>query len=86
MVDAGIEKMITYNKLNIENEVYITAKAKLKLDGCYQARGIAYRVRNNRVTHYACEGEIVGNFGNYNVVLGSYEGYSDAALKALKSI
>ena len=70
----------------IENRNLITVKAKEKGDGVYQFRGVAYRVRDNRVTHVACNGQVLESFGNFDVKVGIYEGYSDAAKKILRSI
>lgn len=64
--------MIKYNVLSIDNYNFIRAKAKSKKDGVYTIRGIIYRVINATVTHYACNGEILENFGNFNVKIGSY--------------
>ena len=71
---------------NIENRNLIIVKAKEKGDGVYQFRGVAYRVRNNRVTHIACGGQVLESFGNFDVEVGIYEGYGGAAVKKLRSI
>lgn len=71
---------------NQENMTLIREKAKSKKDGAYTFRGVAYRVRNNRVTHIAYWDEVLECFGNFNVIVGKYSGYTDAAIKALKSI
>lgn len=71
--------------LTIENQNTINDKAKEKKDGCYSFRGVAYRVRNGKVTHLACNGEIVQPFGAFNVVVGTYKDLYNA-LKVLKTI
>ena len=70
----------------LQNIYKVVEKAKTKADGCYQMLGIAYRVRDGKVTHYAANKKIYIPQGNFDVEVGSYEGYSDDALKALKAI
>lgn len=77
--------MVIYNKLNIENLEAIRDKAKTKENGVYKFRGIHYRVRKNAVTHYACNGEVLENYGNFHVCIGTYNTREDA-LKMLKGI
>ena len=73
--------------LTIENQNLITQKAKDKKDGCYQFRGVAYRVRKGRVTHLAHAGNVVQPFGHFNVQLGKLDHCSsDYALKFLKTV
>lgn len=78
--------MTTYNKLTIANQRDCEMKAKTKKDGVYTLRGIAYRVRNNQVTHFACEGEVLVPYGNFNVIVGKYQGSHADATKLLRSI
>jgi hypothetical protein len=75
-----------YGQLTITNQNLLVDKAKLKLDGVYSFRGIEYRVRRNGITHFACGGEILAAFGNFNVIVGKYSGYSDVAKKVFKAI
>jgi len=70
----------------IENMALICAKAKEKDDGVYRFRGVAYRVRENRVTHIACGGQVLEPFGYFDVEVGRYDGYGDAAVKVLRGI
>jgi len=69
-----------------ENMELINAKAKDKNDGVYQFRGVSYRVLNNRVTHIAHDSKVLELFGYFNVEIGRYEGYSESAIKSLKSL
>ena len=78
--------MTVYGKLTIENQSAIDEKAKVKNDGIYEFRGIAYRVRNRQVTHYACRGEVVFPYGAFNVTVATYDEEMCSAKKALKSI
>ena len=55
--------------LTIENQNLIIDKAKDKRDGVYTFRGVSYRVRGGKVTHF-CDGKhILQPFGNFNVIL-----------------
>jgi hypothetical protein len=72
--------------LNIENQKLINAKAKTKGDGIYSFRGVVYRVQDHHATHFADQGQILQQYGAFNVVVGSYDGYGDAARKLLKNI
>lgn len=73
--------------LTIENQNLINQKAKEKKDGCYQFRGVAYRVRKGRVTHFASDGQLLIPYGHFNVFAGKLEHWSsDFALKFLKTI
>lgn len=51
--------MVHYCALNIENQNAINATAKDKKDVVYTFCGVAYRVRNARITHFACRGEVI---------------------------
>lgn len=77
--------MVTYHKLTLENIEAISARAKLRENGCYTFRGIMYRVKNGHVTHYACGGEVLERCGSFNVCVGSYKMDSEG-LKLLKGI
>jgi len=74
-------------KIDVHNE--ILKKAKIKKDGCYRHKGIAYRVLNSHVTHFGSFGEIYECFGSFTVLVGKYE-YSinsdEIAQKILKKI
>ena len=59
--------------LNRENQTLINNKAKDKNDGVFTFRGVYYRVRNGRVTHYAAFGKVVESAGAFNVTVGSYD-------------
>lgn len=78
--------MVTYNRLTAENRKVCETKAKTKKDGIYQFRGIAYRVRNNLITHFACNGYVVIPYGHFDVEVGYYQGYLSEAIKILKGI
>jgi hypothetical protein len=75
--------MVKYGA-TIENLDIISAKAKTKRDGIYSFRGVEYRVRSHRMTHFAHRGEIHEVFGNFTVVVGRYESYG--AKDALKQL
>ena len=72
--------------LTIENNNLILDKAKTKKDGCYKFRGVAYRVRNGKVTHFADKGQILENCMGFNVIVGECSVFSDDAHKQLKAI
>ena len=59
--------------MKMDTEKLIIDKAKSKKDGCYRLHGIAYRVRNNRVTHFADYGEILERCYGFNVIIGKYK-------------
>lgn len=81
----GVAEGVVYNTLNIDNQNLINQKAKTKADGIYTFRGIMFRVRAGRVTHYASEGSIIIPAGHFNTVAGSYSTRDEAKAK-LKSI
>lgn len=73
--------------LTMDNQNFINQKAATKKDGCYAIRGVAYRVRNGRVTHFAADGEIITQHGHFNVVAGKVGSFDcAAALDAIKLI
>lgn len=72
--------------LTMENHKYIIGKAASKADGIYQARGVGYRVRSGRVTHFSSKGQILEFACGFNCVVGSYEGGNSNGVKLLKSI
>jgi len=70
-----------------ENIDLIHVKAKTKPSGVYTFRGVAYRVQEGRMTHYAYNGKILQPFGHFVTQAGTYENkWSDSAAKALKLI
>ena len=75
--------------MKMDTERLIINKAKSKKDGCYRFQGIAYRVRNNCVTHFADYGEILERCYGFNVIIGKYK-YSinsdEVGQKLLKQI
>lgn len=76
-----------YSRLTTVNCNDIMQKAKTKANGIYRFRGIAYRVRDHNVTHYATLGQISESFGSFIVKVGDYEGRTDIeAQAALKKI
>lgn len=72
--------------LTIENNNLILDKAKSKKDGCYKFRGVSYRVRSGKVTHFAIDGQVLENFMGFNVIIGECSVFSDEAHKQLKAI
>ena len=74
-------KLITHDK--------IIKKAKDKKDGCYRYGGIAYRVVDGRVTHFADYGTILERSYGFNCIVGNYEysmGADEVGQKLLKAI
>ena len=69
-----------------ENMEFINLKAKEKENGVYRIRGVVYRVRDKRVTHIAHNGKVLERCGYFDVEVGKYDGYDDAAAKMLRSI
>lgn len=72
--------------LTIENVALMALKAATRKDGVYAFRGVAYRVRGGRVTHYALDEKISERCYGFLVDIGSYSGGPLAAKKALLSI
>ena len=54
----------------IENINLLHNKAKSKKDGVYSFRGLLYRVKNGRFTHFAHRNEVFERSGYFNVTLG----------------
>lgn len=73
--------MITIGEQNT-----LVDKAKTKKDGVYSYKGIIYKVVDGKLRYIARHGEILQCSGFFNVVVGSYNGYTDDAKKALKNI
>ena len=60
--------------LTFENQQYIKEKSKSKKNGVYEARGVAYIVKDGYPTHYLTnDGRVFSDNGNFNVSLGSIE-------------
>lgn len=67
----------------------LVEKAKSKKDGAYRYGGVAYRVRNGKVTHVGNCGEIFECHGIFNVKVHDYKwsiNSDEAAQKILKGI
>jgi len=63
--------MSVKNGPTLENINMIHDKAKKKKDGVYSFRGLLYRVKDCRFTHYCYRREIFERSGYFNVYLGS---------------
>ena len=77
--------------LSSKNQYLVVVKAKSKKDGIYSMNGVTYRVRDGKVTHFACcsSGNILVGYGHINVVVGHVEtgtGFQDRAREALKAV
>ena len=81
--------MIYWGRPDVENINHINSLAKSKKDGVFKVRGIGYRVRNGKVTHYHCisngKHEVRQNAGHFVVPIGEFD-KSEAAHAALKKI
>lgn len=75
--------MVQYG-LTIENEKIILEKAKSKKDGVYTFRGVSYRVRDGRVTHFATNKDVLERVYGFNVMVGVCT--SDTRSSVLKGI
>jgi hypothetical protein len=64
------ERIKLMNGPTIENLNIIHDKAKVKKDGVYSFRGMLYRVKDHRFTHFTNYQEILQRMGNFNVSLG----------------
>lgn len=80
-----MKELVSWGENTIENINYLIEKAKSKKDGAYSSRGIVYRVANNKVTHYGCNGKIYERCGHFVVQVGKYE-WSDECKKILKNM
>jgi hypothetical protein len=79
------ESKIQYGVLDHANVNLIIDKSESKPDGVYSFRGILFRVKGGKVTHWATDGKILQAMGRFNTQIGSYS--TDAKAKALlKSI
>lgn len=72
--------------LTIELQNLVNERAKSKKDGIYNFRGCSYRVRDNRVTHYAYGGKILMSYGAFNVQVGTCGIYQTEQVEVLKGI
>ena len=72
--------------LTLNNEKLLIEKAKTKKDGCYRLRGVAYRVRGGKITHFASSGQIMERCHGFNVVVGVCLKSSEPAQDKLKTI
>jgi hypothetical protein len=61
--------MVTYGP-TIANLNEISGRCINKKDGVYQFRGLAYRVKGGRFTHFAHNGTVCERAGNFNVEIG----------------
>ncbi|GAG94901.1 unnamed protein product [marine sediment metagenome] len=59
--------------LTLINQQFIIERAKKKKDGCYEIRGVVYRVRDGKATHFASGGEILEFCYGFNCVVGKYK-------------
>jgi len=51
----------------------IEEKSKTKKNSCYRYHGIAYRVSNGEVTHFADSGQVLKVSHGFNVVVSTYD-------------
>lgn len=79
------EGKIQYGVLDNDNVNLIIDKSVSKPDGIYSFRGILFRVKSGKVTHYAADGKILQAMGRFNTQIGSYDS-STQAKSILKSI
>ena len=79
------EGKIQYGVLDNDNVNLIIDKSVNKPDGIYSFRGILFRVKGGKVTHYAADGKILQAMGRVNTQIGSYDS-STQAKSILKSI
>lgn len=78
--------MVKYGP-TIENLNAIHVKAEGKKDGIYSFRGLEYRIRGGKFTHFAHGGKVMECAGNFNVEIGTYQGgYSQYGRNALKKL
>lgn len=59
--------------IKLDTANLIVEKARLKKDGCYRFRGVAYLVRNGNVTHFASNGTVYEKYGGFITTIGNYE-------------
>jgi hypothetical protein len=80
------EGKIQYGVLDNDNVNLIIDKSESKPDGIYRFRGILFKVKGGKVTHYAIDGKILQAMGRFNTQIGSYDSSSQAKsiLKGIK--
>lgn len=73
--------------MNPKDYETIVKRAKTRKDGVYcLLNHTVYRVKNNIVTHYTYNGNIIDNvtcYGLFAIVIGTYSSISDAKKKLL---
>ncbi len=93
LLDAAIggasdvtEGQIQYGVLDHANVNLIIDKSESKPDGIYSFRGILFKVKGGKVTHYATDGKILQAMGRFNTQIGSYATNAEAKtiLKGIK--
>ena len=72
------EGKIQYGVLDNDNVNLIIDKSESKPDGIYSFRGILFKVKGGKVTHYATDGQILQAMGRFNTQIGSYDSSSQA--------
>jgi hypothetical protein len=72
------EGKIQYGVLDNDNVNLIIDKSESKPDGIYSFRGILFKVKGGKVTHYATNGKILQAMGRFNTQIGSYDSSSQA--------
>jgi len=73
--------------LTSNNQAAINIKALNKNNGVYTFRGVAYRVVDNKVTHFADNGKVFQQYGVFNTIAGEYQHYMNYSAAAfLKTI
>ena len=74
--------------INLEISGLITKKSKTKKDGVYRFRGVEYRVKDGRATHYAINGQILEKVYGFACVIGNYDDVYNTSngTKMLKAI
>jgi hypothetical protein len=79
------EGKIQIGVLDNDNVNLIIDKSESKPDGIYSFRGILFKVKGGKVTHYATNGKILQAMGRVNTRIGSYDS-SSRAKSILKGI
>ena len=70
--------------LTLINQNMINEKAKTRKDGCYQFRGVAYRIRGGKVTHFCSGGEVYQQAYGFNALIGTCPISTEEAKRFLK--
>ena len=74
---------VSWGELTWDNQKLIVERAKDLRDGIFSYRGIIFRVRNGRATHFAAQGKVVEPYGAFNVEVGRYNFADDREAKRL---